>query len=228
VHRNLSLRLAAVCCGWLVFCAGALAAPYSVSYTSTTTTFSTLPVGVNLGEQFTITFVLDNGGATAASQSWSADNVQCAIFVFNNAQNEFTAVNYAGRPFTTTTTGNFTTDAGGALQAGTFEWEDLSDPITNPSATNIAGTSVYSWYLNGINDVLFWNSGGSLSAGFASVVPDVQVASWTNPVPAGGTCARFLGTPVAQKVPGLSAWALALLSGLLGLSALFAFQRRRR
>ncbi len=209
--------------------AGALAAPYAVSYTSTTQTNSVLPAGVNNGEQFTLTLVLDNGGATTASQSWSADNVQCAIFVFNNAQDKFTAVNYVGHPFTTSTTGNFTTNASGQLQAGAILWEDLSDPIPNPYATNIAGiTSVFDWFLNGINDVLFWNS-VNISAGFVNVANDVQVSSWSNPVPASGTCGLYFGPPAAAKpIPDMNAWGIALLSGLLGFGAILALQRRRR
>jgi hypothetical protein len=201
------------------FAIGAMAAPYSVTFTGTSLTGQVFPAGVNNGEQVSIKFVIDNGNSSVASQAWSAANVQCAIFTFNNAQDKFVAINYSGQPFTTSTTGNFTTNGAGVLQAGLIVWRDLSRPITNPKVTNIVGTtSLWSWYINGANDVIYWNPFGTASVGTSNVANNVQVTNWSNPVPANGVCANLFQS--SQPIPTLSDWGIIMLSALVGLFAL--------
>ncbi len=212
------------------FTACVIAAPYSVTYTDTATTSDTLPANIIAGQQFTIEFVFDNGNGTAANQSWSADNVQCAIFTFNNAQDVFLAINVSTKPFTSSTVGNFTTDAAGHLQAGAISWYD-DGPIANPQKSNVSGFSAgaNAWYIDGGNDVVNFNS-TNVSVGMATVGNNVQVANWTNPVPAGGVCAAFFPAPAAQSqaIPALSEWGVIMLSTLLGLGAILALRRKRQ
>src|SRR5258708_36580093 len=80
----------------LGFAAGAMAAPFSVTYTDTA---SNSALGIISGQQATIKLVLDNGGSSAASQTWSSASVQCIIFPFNNSQNLFVKINYSCNSF---------------------------------------------------------------------------------------------------------------------------------
>lgn len=205
----------------------ASAAPYSVTFSDTASSLDTFPAGVSAGQQFTAKVVFDNGGTTATNQSWSADNVQCMIFTFNNAQDKFMAMNYSGAGFTSTS-GNFTTDGSGLLQAGTIDWFD-DGPIAVPQASNIAGftNGAVAWFLNGANDVVNFNS-SNVSVGFVNVGNDTTVTNWTNPVPAPGACAAlFLPKAPALPVPTLGEWAMILLSILLAAGGILARRRQR-
>jgi hypothetical protein len=207
---------------------GAIAAPYSVTFTDTATTSDTLPAGVIAGQQFTVKFVFDNGNSTAVNQSWSAGNVQCAIFTFNNAQDKFLAINVSTKPFTSSTVGNFTTDGTGNLQAGAISWFD-DGPIANPQVSNIAGFTggANAWFINGGNDVVNFNS-TNVSVGMATVAKNVQVTNWTNPVAAAGVCAGFFTGPAqSQNIPTMSEWGTIMLSILLGFGAVLALRRKR-
>jgi hypothetical protein len=211
------------------FAAGVIAAPYSVTYTDTATTSDTLPANIIAGQQFTVKFVFDNGNSTAANQSWSAGNVQCAIFTFNNAQNVFLAINVSTHPFTSSTVGNFTTDGTGHLQAGAISWFD-DGPIANPQVSNVSGFSggANAWFINGGNDVVNFNA-TNVSVGMATVANNDQVANWTNPVPAAGVCAGFFGAPAqSQNIPTLSEWGVIMLSTLLGFGAVLTLRRKRQ
>jgi hypothetical protein len=209
------------------FAAGTMAAPFSVKYTDTVSTASVL--GINNGQQATIELIVDNGNSSVANQTWSAANVECVTFKFNNAQDLFVAINYSDSPFTSNTTGNFTTNGAGVLQTAPSNWADTSNPIVNPVVTNIAGsTPVQDWVINHINDVLFLN--GANNVGFTNVINDTIAADWSNPVPSNGNCSGASGPPAApsQPVPMLTDWVLLMLSGLLALGAVFSLRRQRR
>jgi hypothetical protein len=206
--------------------AAAIASPYSVTFTDTATSSGSFPAGINSGQQFTVKFVFDSGGSSVANQSWSADEVQCVIFTFNNAQDRFLAINTSGIPFTSSL-GNFTTDAAGQLQTGTISWF-ADGPIVNPQATNVTGFSgANGWFINGGNDVVNFNA-TTVSVGMANVANNDQVTNWSNPVPAAGVCAGFFAAPVqAQPVPTLGSWALIVLATLLGVGAALGLRRKR-
>lgn len=209
--------------------AGAIAAPYSVTYTDTATSVDSFPAGINSGQQFTVKFVFDNGNSSAANQSWSASNVQCAIFTFNNAQDKFLAINISTKPFTSSTVGNFTTDGTGKLRAGAISWWD-DGPIANPQVSNVAGFGggANAWYINGGNDVVNFNA-TTVSVGMATVANNVQVTNWSNPVPAAGVCAGFFAGPVqSQAIPTLGSWGMIVLTTLLGFGAVLGLRRRRQ
>jgi len=181
-----------VACG-LAVCA--VAAPFSVKYTDTVSGSPPPPEIIN-GQQVTVEFILDNGNSSAASQTWSAANLKLVCFTFNNAQDKFVSIDYSGSPLTANgstvvTIGNFTTNAAGQLQAGTFDWEDFRDPIPNPHVTNIAGvTTVNDWFIDGLNHVIDFNTG---QLGFTNVANDDDVTNWSNPVSSNGACSGGSG-----------------------------------
>jgi len=228
VKNFLSKWLAgAAACGLAV---GAVAAPFSVKYTDTVSA-AVPPPGIINGQQVTVEFILDNGNSSAANQTWSAANLKLACFTFNNAQDKSVAINYSGSPLaangsTIVTTGNFTTNGAGQLQAGTIDWEDFREPIPVPFVTNLAGvTSVSDWFIDHFNHVIAFNTG---QLGFANVTNDDQVTNWSNPVASTGVCGGSAPPPVvSQPVPTLSEWGLLMLSGLLAFGAVFALRRQR-
>jgi hypothetical protein len=173
----------------------AAAAPFSVRYTDTTSVV-TPTAGVIDGQQVTVEFILDNGNTTVVSQTWSAANLKRVCFTFNNAQDKSVAIDYSGSPLTANgstvvTTGNFTTNAAGQLQAGTIDWEDFRDPIPVPHATNIAGVAVVrDWFIDHLNHVLGFDAG---QIGFVNVTNDDTVTNWSNPVPSSGACSAVAG-----------------------------------
>jgi hypothetical protein len=203
------------------FAAGVVAAPYSVIYTDTA---SNSAFGIVSGQQATIKLVLDNGTSSVASQTWSAANVQCIIFTFNNAQNLYVAINYSGGPFATTT-GNFTTNGSGVLQTVPSDWND-APPIVKPIVTNIAAiTPVDYWFIDGLNEVLF---GNGTDINFTNVFKDIIASNWSNPVPANGVCAGYFAPQTQQSIPTLTEWGLVILSSLLVFGAIFSLRRRRQ
>ena len=225
-NRNFAAALAAMALG---LAAAANGAPFAVTHTDLMNTNSALPAGITGGQNMATTFVLDNGGAVVASQSWPAASVQCVIFRFNNAADKFLAVNYVGAPFSTSTTGSFTTDAAGVIQAGAITWIDFPPPVpANKVVTNVAGAGpLNGWFINANNDVVLWNPGNSPSVGYVNVGNDTTTTNWSNPVPAAGLCASFLSPVASQGVPTLGERGLIMLSTLLALTALIGFRRKR-
>jgi hypothetical protein len=221
----------ALAAAMLFLAASAIAAPYSVTHSDTLETNSTLPAGITSGQPMTTTFVFDNGGSVAASQTWSAANVQCVIFRFNSAADKFVAVNYSAAPFTTATTGSFTTDAGGVLQAGTIRWIDApaSGIPTAQYATNVVtAVPLAGWYINAINDVVLWDpASANPSVGYLNVGNDTTTTNWSNPQPASGVCASFFAPAAAQGVPALSEWGLIMLTVLIAAAAFGGLGRQR-
>ena len=188
-----------VACGLSV---GAVAAPFSVSYTDTVSG-SPPPAGIVNGEQVTVQFILDNGNTSAVNQTWTAANLRLVCFTFNNAQDRFVAIDYSGSPLTANgstvvATGSFTTNGAGQLQAGTIDWEDFRDPVPVPHVTNLAGvTTVDDWFIDHFNHVIAFNTG---QLGFTNVVNDDTVTNWSNPVPSNGTCSGGTGLGATSTV----------------------------
>lgn len=199
IKGNISKWLiGAAACGLAV---GAIAAPFSVTYTDTVSALAP-PPGIINGQQVTVKFVLDNGNSSAANQTWSAANLKLVCFTFNNAQDKSVAIDYSGSPLssgpTVVTAGNFTTNAAGQLQTGTIDWEDFRDPIPNPHVTNLAGvTVVRDWFIDHFNHVIGFDTG---QLGFTNVLIDDQVTNWTNPVPSSGVCSGGSGPGATTTV----------------------------
>jgi len=221
----------AALCGLAV---GAAAAPFSVKYVDTVSA-STPPAGIINGQQVTVEFILDNGGSSTASQTWSAANLKLVCFTFNDAQDKSVAIDYSSSPLvagpSVVTAGSFTTNGAGQLQSGIIDWEDFRDPIPNPHVTNLAGvTNVFDWFIDHFNHVIAFNTG---QLGFTNVTNDDQVTNWSNPVASNGACSGGVVPPpppvtVVQPVPTLGAWSLLMLTGLMAFGAAFSLRRQRR
>lgn len=203
-------------CGLAV---GAVAAPFSVKYSDTV--FNSSVAAIPNGQQVTVEFILDNGGSSTASQSWSAANLKLVCFTFNNDPTKFASINYSGSPLTagpeTFVLGSFTTNGSGQLQSGALDWEDFRSPFTAPNLTNIAGvTAVTDWFIDAFNHVVSFGAAGQL--GFTNVTNDGQFTNWSNPVASTGSCSGGSSGPgptTNTPIPTLSEWALVLLIGLM-------------
>ena len=80
--RTLStIALAAL--AWGASATPALASPFSYQFASTISGFSSMP-GLTAGQSAIITVVLDNGGTSTISQTWTAAQLQSVTWNFNN------------------------------------------------------------------------------------------------------------------------------------------------
>jgi hypothetical protein len=204
--------------GWAL---GASAAPFAVTFSGAIEDDSEVPADLIPGQLFTIRFVLDNGGDSAINQTWNSTHVRCAIFRFNDAQNQEVRIAYFGGGFAVSNTGIFVTSGTGQLTQVPSIWADEGDPIPNQSSNMSAGPAL-SWYVNASNDVIYFDSTGA-SVGLSNVGNDTTAAFWTDPVPSTDTCAA---APIQTvEVPTLGEWGLTILSTLLALLAPFALRR---
>ena len=89
MHTKINYVTSALAITALLFSVRVFSAPYATSYTSIQDQFlEPLVNGVVEGESFRVTLVMDNGGATAASQSWGGGDLQCVFFEFNDARSK--------------------------------------------------------------------------------------------------------------------------------------------
>ena len=98
----------------------AVASPFTVSITDT---LDVTEGQFFNGEPITIAIVLDNGGTTPNSQTWTSTDVVSVTFIMNDAPNTVTTV-FSG-PFDENA-GDFVTDADGKLTAVPTDWVDES------------------------------------------------------------------------------------------------------
>jgi hypothetical protein len=150
----------------------AQAVPVSFQW-SDTVTGASLPAGVSAGDPFTFTIVVDNGGSTTVSQTWTgADFVSASIDVNSGA--------YMGSATTIDVlAGSFQTDAGSNIVAVPTDWEDGV-----ASGTDNLGNMVLSWFIRGSNPI--WGSPGfeigALNVASNNTDPSVwSVASVSSP-----------------------------------------------
>jgi hypothetical protein len=209
----------------LLVSAGAVAAPYSITYSGTMNA-STLP-GVNSGEAYTVTLVMDNGGASAAGQTWNAGDLTCVLWTMNNANNVGFAQDLVASAGTMSIAGSATTGAGGALTA------NFSSVISNV-ATNytVAGPGFalvdpVDWYLNNANNIMH-DTAFARDFGDAAGGTQMAFANWTNPRTHSGACTAAAALAGAGRpIPTLSQWGMIILSSLLALGSIVMLRRRR-
>lgn len=200
----------------------AVAAPYTVTYVDTVGAGSTTPP-FNVGEAFTISIVLDNGGATAASQTWTSADIVSITFNVNDALGTITTV--YSPVVLADTNGSFVTDAVGVLTAVPSDWNDYVGGNQDPAASTIASTNdpatPTTFFINGGNAV-YHNSddiGVSYnSASMTNVANNIIAANWSAPVPVAAPAP-------ATAVPTLSQWSMLLLVLML---ASISFVKARR
>ena len=181
----------------------AVASPFTVSITDTQDSGN--PEQFFNGEPISIAIVLDNGGTTPNSQTWTSTDVVSVTFIMNDAPNTVTTV-FSG-PFDENA-GDFVTDADGKLTAVPTAWVDTS---VNVISTNDPNTP-QRWYINAANPVYF---NEMYAAGMFTVDNTRDPDSWTDPASPAAS---------ATPVPTMSAYGVVLT--MLGL--LVAAGRRLR
>ena len=196
----------------------ALAAPFSITWTSVLGTNTTAPY--NIGEAVIITFVVDNGGTSIVSQTWNAVDVVSVTYTFNDAPNTITTIfDPNGGDGLSGTSGSFQTDAGGSLTASPTDWNDTSATGTVVFSNDPIGITDFRWWVNGSNEVLVNDTGGVLSAqAFADpVVTNIDPVYWS-----------FTGETrlEAEPIPTMSNWALILFSLLIAFVGLTRVRRQ--
>ena len=215
----MKLKVIALTITALLFSVRVFSAPYATTYTGIQTDSGgdPLPNGVVDGESFRVTLVLDNGGATAASQSWNGDDFQCLIFEFNDARNLVWAIDTAA--YSPNTLGDqAVTDGAGALTDffSTINGAGALGEYTDAGFPTPLGNVDY--YLNGSNNFfLDIDSGEQVGDDTGGI--QMIAANWSAPSPYAGDCvARASASDApATAVPALPMGGLVILAGLAGL-----------
>jgi hypothetical protein len=202
--------------GWLCFVLAFLlmspftvrADPFTFVWSDTLDSGGILPAGVSEGDPVTFSITVDNGGSTAASQTWTSANFVSAAINVNNGT-------YTGQDFTiTAATGSFETDGLSDITSVPSSW------VSSPgSGTDSLGTTNLNWFINGQN--AFWTGIGQPPyVFFASLVSDNSLPlSWT-------LLPGSIDGDGMASTPEPSAFVLAVF-GLVGLT-LGRRPRRRR
>jgi len=203
-----------------------VADPFSITYTGTIGTeyASTFFPEVNEGESYNLTLVFDNASTNALSQTWGQQDLTCAIFLINDAQDVRFAHDLTVDPGDGSTSGSISTDGAGILTAN-FQ-NVIYNGITSDAydSIGIQLTDPLDWYANDNNDV-FFSSNADDAFGDAAGGVEMALANWTNPTPYVGTCAAAASPQTARPIPTMSQWALIILPMFLGL-VVFANRRR--
>lgn len=185
-----------------------LAAPYTATFADTVGGGSDTPP-FNPGEAFTISIVLDNGGSTAISQTWTSGDIVSITFTMNDAPNTISTT--FSPVVLSSASGSFVTDGTGTLTAVPSSWNDFDSCNCNPGFSTVASTNdpatPTTFFINGANGV-YHNSdevGVSSNSAFMTNVGDnVIAANWS-----------LTASVPATPVPTLSQWAMILLSLIL-------------
>lgn len=210
----------------LTACVAAHAAPFATTHTGTITA-STLPGAVD-GEPFRFTVIFDNGGTTAAGQTWSRGDLTCVIVRVGNAGAEFRQDLRAHVPDTLNT---FATMPDGSIDRIFSGVRNTAVQAGEYTANGLALEDPVGWG--------YWVTGGSNppftvlqdrngQRGFASNLIHVY-AAWSPPVAVTGACDDTPPPPPpgnVQSVPALGLPALVLLG--LGAAGLGAHRLRRK
>lgn len=220
--RPLAAALLACCAAGL--CSPAMAAPYATTYTGTVST-SDFPEIV-AGQSYSVTFVFDNGGNSAAGQAWTAAQLTCTIWRMNDARNVGFVQDLTTSP-PSVASGSATTDGAGAL-TGMFT-EITGDPAgPSFSSSGVTHTVPAHWFANSINNV-FSDAAQNRSVNDASGgVQMQQLNRWSPPQPFPFACGPALLAPAATPVPTLADGSLGALCALLAGMGAMAYRRRGR
>jgi PEP-CTERM motif len=183
-------------CIWVAFsiCSGvAQAAPITLAWSDTVSAGSTLVTGVSIGDPFTFSIVVDNGGATTTSQTWTAaDFVSASINVDAGA---YTGM--ANNPVNSSSSGVFQTDAGGNVIAVPSSWVAIPG-----NGTDSNGLTDIDWFINGNNGVWVRSPEFDMDIWATNVGGNQVAANWTAvPEPTSGILVGFglLGCLVRRK-----------------------------
>ena len=207
----MKLKFIALTITALLFSVRVFSAPYATTYTSI---IDGVHPDTEQGESFRLTLVMDNGGATAASQSWGGSDLQCLIFEFNDARDVVLAVDLVAQP--PISVGVATPDSAGTLTRifTAVYGQGLTTGYTDAGFTNPPGSVFY--YANGGNAIFFDDAGAveDIAGGI-----QMDAVLWDAPLPYAGDCVARVSAPSAPatSVPALPLGALWVLGGLAGL-----------
>lgn len=210
-HIRKSLSLAAPLLAGLALAAPVEASVFNFTFTSVAdnTEFDNFYVdNVAFGDSFVVIIAADNGGSSQLNQTWTAADVLSVTFDFGNGAHR-TVFDPNGGDGMEDTSGNFVTDALGALIAVPDSW--LDETNVNVLSTNSAQTPD-SWYLNDLNDKYYTDS-GEYAVGIANAVDNTLAANWT--------------VAPAASVPEIDALSATSALTLLGFGLALAGHRRR-
>ena len=150
---------------------------------------------------------MNNGNASAASQVWSADDVECVIFRFNDARDVVYAEDISStNPYLS---GSVVTNETGTLTAffdQIVNDRDAGTPLENYSTRGFSGPPLaVNWYLIGQNNI-FYADGLTVSVGDASGGVQMTPASWSNPEEYRGDCSATVApySPVIVAIETFS------------------------
>lgn len=200
-----------------------LAAPFATTYTGVITN-SSIPADAPDDATFTLTLVLDNGGASASTQTWALADVRCGFWRWrvDAARGVAVALDMTGA--IAHGTGSASTNAAGAL-TGIFTSVDTGGPMAwaDFDVSGLAPGSAIGWAADGMAQVLgimAGGGGGSFDDGSGTPAGGVRMlpGRWSAPLPFAGACNASAVPPIPptpHAVPALSLWAALLLSGLL-------------
>lgn len=168
--------------------AGATAAPFATTYGGVIA-HSGLPFDAPDGAAFTLTLVLDNGGASAGSQSWSMADLRCGFWRWrvDAARRVAVALDLSGG--IAQGAGVATTNAAGTLTGlfsavhtnGAMAWADFD-------VAGLAAGSAIGWAADGapqVFGVMAGGGGGSFDDGSGTPAGGVQMlpGRWSAPLP---------------------------------------------
>lgn len=221
----------------LALCAAtAQAAPFAITYSGTTAS-STHP-DVADGTPFSVTFIVDNGGTTAAGQQWDTSHLTCALWRIGSGAQRTTLTHPINDPITQLAYGGgaAVANAGGTALAFMFEAGAYAVPASDYTLDGPLGLGApLTWNVNGATTPLA-DAQGSFDDVAGPGVP-TDPALWGAPIAVTGACDDTpLNAPPppppppgphsVAPVPGLGLPALALLG--MGAAGLGARRLRRR
>lgn len=169
--KTFTRLLSALSLSTLLLGQAVVAAPFSYEYADTVS-FSDV-FSVNNGDPVKVIVILDNGGTTRNSQTWTSADLKAVVFNFNNG----TAVKTFCAPFDgglVSSGGNFMSDGTGALTSVMTNWADNS--VDTDFTTDMVMPE-YGWYLKGVNNV-YDESNGSFSVNFTDVGNMLTASNW--------------------------------------------------
>lgn len=184
------IRLSTVFSLLALFCGGAVASPFSVSYVGTIDNGNSPFTNIVDGETYSVTLVMDNGGSSSQSQTWVASDLVSVKWEFNDSRNVVFEQNIDTSYSQYQVMGNATTDANGALTVffgAVNSGGAVFDAVGLPDLVSPA-----EWYMNGFNAVFFSDGADGLGA-YSPYVSDaaggvqMNIANWSNPASAPAT-----------------------------------------
>lgn len=204
------------------------ASPFSITYNGIASapfwTEYALPLQEIQPGPYSVRLVFDNGGTTAASQTWNGSHLTCVIWTFNSGAVRF-AQNLTTNP-PTSALGSVNTNASGTLTS-VFS-EVTQAPFASPGyqVSGITLTDPVAWYANSEADVFYadrWRYAVGDSAGVVGI--NMIPANWSNPTPFNQACSA--DPPPTAPIPTLAEWAMLLLASLMAMYGYTRLRHRR-